>query len=841
MIDPSTGTVLDVLANDTGFNARSNSLEIIVDAIGPQVNFGLANVVADGLKLGSDTGVAGVLGTFVDNITSDTTPTFWGNAEANSIVRLYVDVNGNGIDGADVIIGQTVAIPADGTNQLPLGQWELTSDFDMNDPVRFGTLGFDGARRIFAQAEDPAGNIGTPVLLTIFVDSQGPQVNDPDGAGPLQAIQIANATPQGTPNAFNGFNLFTGKPFNAAAGPTPIVDGLIINIRDLPARVAPFIYNAIQNPTGAPPIITPVAPIAPGSVPGPRPNLAVPAGAVALNPDYFSMIGDATGSALILSAYFVPTTPPIPPSVPATGYIVLTFRNNTGAGTPFVGPYIGASLPDDRFTLTVKDDIVDPAGNRLDGENNGVNARSGDTRPGGRFVARLTVDSRAEIGVWSSGNVWADTNGNFSFDPDNVDALNRDITYAGIGFASDNAFAGNFLTLAAVPPGGPNGFDKVGVYGRVSGGFRWDLDTNDDGVLDTVNTSPNGINGLPAAGNFDLDPEDELVVFDGNTWFFYNVVANGGTATIARSSVNSVLNGLPMVGDFDGDGLTDLGTYNEFLNQFEFDLTTLGGLGGASGPEFVVAFGFPGVREQPVAADFDADGIDDFGLFSPDRTGPTPESTAEWSLFISAGLAVNARTPGFSPTPLGPDIHAQFGDQFTLPLVGNFDPPVTRASTSEAPMTNVAIPLDVNNDQVIAPIDALLVINVIGMTADQSPPTLPDGTPFYPDVDGDHEVTPLDALLVINELNSASTAMRAPLSGVATSSSSEEHPVGTVPSERQDNDRGWAMLPPRSSAAEIGHFVQRGARDVKEPMESLLETLALDVLSIWSGDVIRKE
>ena len=33
-----------------------------------------------------------------------------------------------------------------------------------------------------------------------------------------------------------------------------------------------------------------------------------------------------------------------------------------------------------------------------------------------------------------------------------------------------------------------------------------------------------------------------------------------------------------------------------------------------------------------------------------------------------------------NPVPFGPDIYAQFGDEFALPVVGNFDPPATGSS-----------------------------------------------------------------------------------------------------------------------------------------------------------------
>ena len=43
-----------------------------------------------------------------------------------------------------------------------------------------------------------------------------------------------------------------------------------------------------------------------------------------------------------------------------------------------------------------------------------------------------------------------------------------------------------------------------------------------------------------------------------------------------------------------------------------------------------IQFGFIGVRERPVAADMDQDGIDDIGLWVPDRAGQNPQEAAEW-------------------------------------------------------------------------------------------------------------------------------------------------------------------------------------------------------------------
>ena len=98
------------------------------------------------------------------------------------------------------------------------------------------------------------------------------------------------------------------------------------------------------------------------------------------------------------------------------------------------------------------------------------------------------------------------------------------------------------------------------------------------------------------------------------------------------------------------------------------------------GPIQQIQFGFPGNAEIPLAADMDMDGIDDIGLFVPRRSGTTVEQDAEWYFLVSNFPARVGAVPvpltqsinhPFSPSPLGHDIHAQFGDEFALPILGN--------------------------------------------------------------------------------------------------------------------------------------------------------------------------
>ncbi len=52
-----------------------------------------------------------------------------------------------------------MAVPIDGTNAFPGGQWNLTSTVDLNNPAFFP---HDGLRNLLVTAEDLAGNVSAP-------------------------------------------------------------------------------------------------------------------------------------------------------------------------------------------------------------------------------------------------------------------------------------------------------------------------------------------------------------------------------------------------------------------------------------------------------------------------------------------------------------------------------------------------------------------------------------------------------------------------------------------------------------------------------------------------------
>ena len=357
-----------------------------------------------------------------------------------------------------------------------------------------------------------------------------------------------------------------------------------------------------------------------------------------------------------------------------------------------VNTLIEEMLPEQFFNLfggAEQDAVidVDGVGKLADGMHNlklEVEDRAGNISHD--FLLKITVDTSPLLGTWAAGEIVFGSSSNSYADGTYSFAS----TSALIGTDLDYVFTGAFLNIE------DDYYDVLAAYGRVYNGssytYRFLIDDNGNGYIDPAteiwNSNANII-GVPVAGNFDDDDTngDEVGLFTGNTWY----LDTNGNFSNFEVTIDTNYTGYPVVGDFNGDGLDDLATFNATStggNLFSVD-TDRNGTADYSfqiGSSASSGIGFSGTRERPVAADFDGDGVDDIGLWVPDGINPVPNELSEWYLLLSnddpetmevedvLDRIIDGPLNGFVPFVPVQDIYVQLGNTFALPLVGRFAP-----------------------------------------------------------------------------------------------------------------------------------------------------------------------
>ena len=211
------------------------------------------------------------------------------------------------------------------------------------------------------------------------------------------------------------------------------------------------------------------------------------------------------------------------------------------------------------------------------------------------------------------------------------------------------------LGLNGQPPGGVGA--ELGVFDRKTATFVLDQ-TSPAGLLvrrvgdptrDTVGAlaqqfgNPADAN-VPIVGDYDGDGLPDFGVYDRTTATFVIARSDGGPALIAHLGDPTHVN-IPIVGDYDGDGDADLAVYDATAAVFLVEPS-------GGGPLLTWSLGDPAHQDIPIAVDYAGTGRTQLALF--DRTTST-------FLVVPPG--------GGTPAVL------QFGDpsHHTLPLAGDYD------------------------------------------------------------------------------------------------------------------------------------------------------------------------
>ncbi|RJS70384.1 hypothetical protein CW696_05875, partial [ANME-2 cluster archaeon] len=179
-----------------------------------------------------------------------------------------------------------------------------------------------------------------------------------------------------------------------------------------------------------------------------------------------------------------------------------------------------------------------------------------------------------------------------------------------------------------------NGYDTIGVFRPSTAQFF--LDHDNDGVSD-VNATLGVIGDIPVAGDWDGDGDDNIGVFRQNhsdtglTMFFLDFDNSGGAADMSVAFGEP--DDLPVVGDWDGDGIDNIGVYRSTgaTGVFYLDIDNDGGIADIVTPEY------GNLGDIPVAGDWDGDSDDNIGVYRP-GTGEfflnaTVPDVAEYCIF----------------------------------------------------------------------------------------------------------------------------------------------------------------------------------------------------------------
>ncbi len=193
-------------------------------------------------------------------------------------------------------------------------------------------------------------------------------------------------------------------------------------------------------------------------------------------------------------------------------------------------------------------------------------------------------------------------------DPDGGSSTSIPNRTASIDLDAGETVTCTFTNSVAPSPGTPPNLTKtqVGLVDPSQG--QWHL-LNSQGTVSTFFFGNPG--DIPVMGDWDCDGTDTPGLFRTSDAFAYLSNANESQIADIRFFFGDPAD-LPLAGDWNGDGCDTLSIYRPSLQRF-FIINKLGqNEGGLGAADFAFTFGNPG--DKPVVGDWDADGVDEVGL-----------------------------------------------------------------------------------------------------------------------------------------------------------------------------------------------------------------------------------
>ena len=210
------------------------------------------------------------------------------------------------------------------------------------------------------------------------------------------------------------------------------------------------------------------------------------------------------------------------------------------------------------------------------------------------------------VGVWrpGTGRFYLDFDGSFTW------TSGVDLITDSFGLPTDLPVAGDW---------NGDGIDEIGVWRPSTGRFYLDIDGSRTWTagVDRITASFGIPTDRPVAGDWNGDGIDDIGMWRPSTGRFYLDIDGSRTWTAGVDLITAsfgIPTDRPMTGDWNGDGIDDIGVWRPGTGRFYLDID--GGRTWTAGVDVITdAFGIP--SDHPVAGDWNGDGIDDIGVWRP--------------------------------------------------------------------------------------------------------------------------------------------------------------------------------------------------------------------------------
>ncbi|MFA6974145.1 MAG: hypothetical protein WC238_05435 [Parcubacteria group bacterium] len=198
----------------------------------------------------------------------------------------------------------------------------------------------------------------------------------------------------------------------------------------------------------------------------------------------------------------------------------------------------------------------------------------------------------------------------------------RNINSSGTWSAGDDSYTfggqSNAMPVTGNWDGDADGKAKIGVYDGDTGNWYLDYDGNGAyGGIDKSYTFGGQSNAMPVTGNWDGDADGKakIGVYVGGTWYLDTDGSGGWNGGDYLYTFGNQPNAKAVAGDWDGDGTTEIGVYDSDTGEWYLD-TSGDGIWNASEDDLYNFGSQPGAI--PVTGDWDGDGTTEIGVYDSD-------------------------------------------------------------------------------------------------------------------------------------------------------------------------------------------------------------------------------